>query len=237
MDLPCPLARATLIRRYKRFLADVALADGGEATVHCPNPGAMTGLAESGMGVWLWRSDDPKRKLPLSWELTEVDDGRGPTLVGINAGRANAIAAEALAAGSVAELAGYAAIRREVPYGTRSRVDFVLEAPDRPPAYVEVKNVHLCREPGLSEFPDCPTARGARHLDELAAVSAAGARAVMLFVVQRADTDRFRLAADIDPKYAARFAAARDAGVETLCYDCDVTVGGVVLARRLHIED
>jgi len=237
MDFPTPLIRAHLLRRYKRFLSDMTLHDGTQITAHCPNPGAMTGLDQAGATVWLSRSNNPKRKLAWSWELTQVDDGAGLTLVGIHAARANAVAAEALAAGTVSELQGYQNHRREVPYGTGSRVDFVLQSPDRPPAYVEVKNVHLCRQTGLAEFPDCPTARGAKHLNELAKIAQSGARAVLLYVVQRADTGAFRLAADIDPRYWAAFLASKAAGVETLCYDCTVTTSGVTLRRRLRIED
>lgn len=237
MDFPTPLTRAHLLRRYKRFLSDMVLEDGTEITAHCPNPGAMTGLDQAGATVWLSKSDNPKRKLAWSWELTQVDDGAGLALVGIHAARANAVAAEALAADVVSELRGYENHRREVPYGNRSRVDFVLETPGRPPAYVEVKNVHLCRRTGLAEFPDCPTARGAKHLDELARVAQDGARAVMLYVVQRPDTQGFRYAADIDPRYWKAALGAKAAGVETLCYDCDVTTRGVTLRKRLKIED
>lgn len=236
MEFPSSLTRATLVRRYKRFLSDMVLDDGTEVTAHCPNPGAMTGLAEPGMTVWLSKSQNPKRKLAWSWELTEVDDGADPALVGIYASRANAITGEALVNGTIPELCGYATQRPEVRYGDRSRVDFLLETPGEPPAYVEVKNVHLCRQAGFAEFPDCPTARGAKHLGELAKMVAGGARAVMLYVVQRPDTTRFALAKDIDPKYARAFEAALAAGVETLCYDCDVTTRSVTLRRRLATE-
>jgi len=189
MRLPAPLARATLIRRYKRFLADVALADGSVETEHVANPGAMPGLAAPGVTVWLSRSTSPTRKLPLSWELVEVELGSGPELVVVNTAHANTVAAEALANGAIAELAGYASLRREVKYGTKSRIDFLLEGPGRPPCYVEVKAVTLMRRPGLAEFPDAVTVRGARHLDELRAMAAAGHRAVMLFLIQISSAD------------------------------------------------
>ena len=237
MEFPSPLTRARLLRRYKRFLSDMVLENGTEIVAHCPNPGAMTGLDAADAKVWISPATNPKRKLAWTWELTEVDDGAGPALVGINAARANKIAEEALESSAIAELSGYDTLRREVAYGTNSRVDFLLESPGRPPAYVEVKNVHLCRQTGLAEFPDCPTARGTKHLGELAKVAQSGARAVMLYVIQRPDTKKFRLAADIDPKYTAAFAQAKDANVETLCYDCDVTTTGVTLRQQIKMED
>ena len=236
MRFPAPLVSATLIRRYKRFLADVRLASGEELTVHVANPGAMTGLAAAGARVWLSKSPNPKRKLAYSWELVEVDFGGGIELVGVNTGHPNALIAEALAAGLIPELAGYASVRREVRYGRNSRVDLLLEDPVRPPCYVEIKNVHLMRRQGLAEFPDAVTARGAKHLDELAAMVAAGHRAVMLFLIQIGSAERFALASDIDPAYAAAFARARAAGVEAFAYRCAIAADAIVLAGAVPID-
>jgi sugar fermentation stimulation protein A len=214
MRFSSELVPATLLRRYKRFLADVELVDGSVTTVHVANPGGMIGLQAPGSRVWLSRSPNAKRKLPYSWELVEVDFGGGTELVGVNTAHPNRLVAEALAAGIVSELAGYASIRREVGYGAgafggASRIDFLLEGEGRPPCYLEIKNVHLMRRPGLAEFPDSVTARGARHLDELAAMAAAGARAVMLYVVQIGSAETFSLARDIDPVYGRTFDRAR----------------------------
>lgn len=219
------------MRRYKRFLADVALANGETVVAHCPNPGAMLGLTEAGSEVWLSRSNDPKRALPWSWELATDQGG----LVGINTARPNRLAEEAIAAGAVAELSGYDTIRREVKYGERSRVDLVLQRNGSESCYVEIKNVHLMRRRGLAEFPDCVTARGARHLKELASLTAAGIRAVVLFVVQRSDAESFAVAEDLDPAFAAQFRAARSAGVETLCYGCALSPEQIVLDRALPV--
>lgn len=231
MRFPGDLISATLIRRYKRFLADMELGDGSVTTVHVANPGAMTGLQTPGARVWLSRSPNLTRKLPLSWELVEADLGSGPELVGVNTGHPNTIVAEALAAGAIPELAGYPVIRREVKYGTGSRVDFLLEAPVRPACYVEVKSVTLMRQPELAEFPDAVTARGARHLDELVLVAKAGFRAVMLFVVQIGSASQLDLARDIDPAYGQAFDRAVAAGVDVLVYRCQMALTGIWLGQ------
>lgn len=241
MQFADPLIRGRLIRRYKRFLSDVEITDDSgqpvQITAHCPNPGAMLGLAAPDSEVWLSPARNPKRKLKYTWELTRVGDH----LVGINTGLPNALVGEALAAGTIGELTGYDSVRREVRYGENSRIDFLLESDGRPPCYVEIKNVHLKRDEtpdrGLAEFPDSVTARGAKHLRELAHVAAQGGRAVMLYIVQRADCDRFALAGDIDPAYAAAFADARHQGVEAICYACDVARDSIVVTNALAIAD
>jgi sugar fermentation stimulation protein A len=235
MRFASPLIPATLVRRYKRFLADVVLPDGTETTVHVANPGAMTGLAAPGARVWLSRSDKASRKLPYSWELVEADLGSGIEVVGVNTGHPNALVGEALAAGAFAALAGYPQVRREVKYGERSRVDFLLEGPDRPACYLEIKNVHLMRTRGLAEFPDSVTVRGARHLDELAAMVAAGHRAVMLFLIQIGSAARFALARDIDARYGAAFDRARERGVEAFAYRCALAVDGITVGAEVPI--
>lgn len=235
MLLPSPLIRGRLLRRYKRFLADVELESGELVTATCPNTGSMLGLAEPGTVVWLSESASLTRKYRHTWEIVELDGGGGRALVGINTGRPNTIVAEAIAAGLVAELKGYVRLRREVRYGQRSRVDLLLEADDRPPCYVEVKNVHLSRSRGLAEFPDSVTARGTRHLSELAAMVAAGARAVMFYLVQRDDARALAFAGDIDPGYVAAFAAARAAGVEALAYCCRLSPETISVDRQLPI--
>ena len=235
MRFPTPLIPATLLRRYKRFLADVVLASGEELTVHIANPGSMIGLADSGAKVWLSKSSNAKRKLAYSWELVAVDFGDGTELVGINTARPNALVAEALAGNLIPEFAGYASTRREVKYGKNSRVDFLLEARGQPACYVEVKNVHLMRQPGLAEFPDCVTARGAKHLEELTAMVAMGNRAVMLFLIQIGSAARFALARDIDPGYGKAFDRARAAGVEAIAHRCTLTTDMIVVADAVPI--
>src|SRR6202790_4763368 len=237
MRFSAPLIPATLIRRYKRFLADVALPSGETVTVHCANPGSMIGLAVPGASVWLSKSDNPKRKLTHSWELVEVDLGSGIELVGINTTNPNALAAEAIAAGLIPELTGYGSVRREVKYGKNSRVDFLLEEPGRPPCYAEIKNVHLMRQRALAEFPDAVTRRGAKHLVELAHMAAAGARAVMLFLVQIASAERFALARDIDPTYGMQFDRARAQGVEALARRCRLSRDAIEVAEAIAIID
>ena len=260
MEFPEPLIPGRLQRRYKRFLADVVLdagsAGGGEVVAHCANPGSMLGLAEPGSRVWLSPAGNPARKLRWSWELVEVPaqsggqsggqgmgqggGSAGGCLVGINTGRANALVGEALAAGRIPELAGYDTLRREVRYGANSRVDFLLEraagpSSAAPPCYLEVKSVTLARGGGLAEFPDAVTARGSKHLAELAAVARQGGRAVLLFLVQRADCARVAAAADIDPAYAAALAQAKADGVEILCYNCRLSPAAIALDARLPL--
>jgi sugar fermentation stimulation protein A len=232
MDFETPLIPGTLIRRYKRFLADVELDDGREVTAHCANPGSMMGLNTPGLRVWLEPNDNPKRKLKFAWKLTELQDG---AMTGIDTGVPNKVVGEALRAGQIVPLNAYKTVRPEQKYGQNSRIDFLLTKDGLPDAYVEVKNVHLMREQGLAEFPDSVTTRGAKHLDDLAAEAALGNRAVMLYLIQRDDCDRLDFARDIDPAYAAAFDRARSGGVEVLAYRCNLSIERITLEHPIPI--
>ncbi|MEM5582344.1 DNA/RNA nuclease SfsA [Roseibium sp. AS2] len=223
MKFSAPLVGGRLVKRYKRFLADVLLEDGSAVTAHCANPGAMLGLKEPGSRVWLSQSDNPKRKLKYSWEVAEADG----VLVGINTAHPNQLVEEALQAGRIEALSKFDSLRREVKYGKNSRIDMLLEQAGGARTYVEVKNVHLMRQAGLAEFPDSVTARGTKHLGELADMVREGHRAAMVFLVQRPDCARLDLAADIDPTYADAFKSAREAGVEVYAIGCDVRLDGI----------
>lgn len=227
MKLPSPLLRGSLVKRYKRFLADIELESGELITAHCANPGSMMGLKDPGMPCWVSKSDNPKRKLQYSLELLEADGA----LVGINTNNPNRIAFEAIEQDRIEALTGYETQRREVKYGENSRIDILLESTDRPPCYVEIKNCHLMRTPGLAEFPDSVTSRGAKHLQELANQVKLGNRAVMLFVIQRPDCYQFDTAGDIDPKYHDGLRQAAAAGVEVLCYACDLSLEDITLSE------
>lgn len=230
MEFATPLVPATLIRRYKRFLADCTLADGREVTVHCANPGSMLGLAVPGTKVWLEPNDNPKKKLDYGWRLVEHADGH---FTGVDTALPNRMLKAALEAREVPVLDAYKQVRAEVPYGAKSRVDFLLSAEGLPDAYVEVKSVTLCRRPGRAEFPDAVTARGARHMRELAAMAAQGHRAVIFYLVQRTDAVEVALAGDIDPAYLAAFRAAYAAGVEVVAHATNISPRGVSLGPAL----
>lgn len=232
MRFQTDLIPATLIRRYKRFLSDIQLGDGQEVTAHCPNPGAMTGLAGPGQGIWVEPNDDPKKKLKFGWRLTELADGH---FACVDTAAANRVVGEALSAGLIPEFADYTLHRAEVRYGQNSRADFLLQG-GGPDAIVEVKSVTLMREPGLAEFPDTRTERGTKHLRELAEVARSGQRAVLLYLVQRTDCDRVTVAADIDPAYAQAVVAAQQAGVETLAYRARITPAAIDLDAKLTVQ-
>jgi sugar fermentation stimulation protein A len=235
MRFPAPLVPATLKRRYKRFLADVVLPGGNEITAHVANPGAMLGLNAPGARVWLSKSDNPKRKLAYSWELVEVDFGTGLELVGVNTAHPNNLVAEALAAKAIEPFVQYSKIRREVRYGKNSRVDFLLEGEGLPPCYLEVKNVHMMRKPGRAEFPDAVTARGTKHLHELAAIRKTGARAAILFLVQIGSAQSVSLARDIDPAYKMAFDRALGEGVEAFALTCRISADGIEAGAAIPV--
>lgn len=232
MRFQTPLVPARLIRRYKRFLADIQLADGREVTAHCANPGSMMGLAEPGMKIWVEPNDDPKKKLKYGWRLVDHENGH---FTGVDTAVPNRALKAALIAGEVPEFAEYSTVLPEQKYGEKSRIDFLLRQDGLQDAYVEVKSVTLSRQASLAEFPDSVTARGTKHLGELAAMVGQGHRAVMFYLVQRTDCERMTLAGDIDPAYAAAFEAARTAGIEVLCYDTKISPDGIELGRPLPI--
>ena len=243
-----PLVAGRLIVRRNRFVAEVRLDDGTVVDAHCPNTGAMHGCKAPGSRVWLSPAQNPERKLAWTWELVEPVEAPG-VLVGLHTGRSNVLVREALEAGRIPELAGYPAIRAEVPYGgdngrggKRSRIDLLLEAPDgtRPPCYVEVKNVTAIADPGpasrgLGFFPDAVTERGTKHLRELIDVVACGQRAVLLFCVQRGDVAEVRPADHIDPVYGRTLREAIACGVEALAYAATITPNALCLERRLAV--
>ena len=228
-----PLEEGRLLRRYKRFLADIETAGGELLTIHCPNTGSMLNCMSEGCRVWFSRSNDPKRKLLGTWELGETPHGR---LACLNTGRANALVEEALRAGIVSELAGFTGLKREVAYGSEgSRADFRLDYLDGS-LFLEVKSVTLgFADSRLAAFPDAVTTRGARHLRELAALARQGARAVLLYCVNLSGIEAVRAAEEIDPAYAAGLREARAAGVEVLAYGADIDPAEVRLLRRLEV--
>jgi sugar fermentation stimulation protein A len=232
MQFKSPLIRGKLIRRYKRFLADVKLDTGEIITAACPNTGSMLGLTQIGNIVWLSRSESPTRKYPHTWELVGIRD---IGLVGINTAQPNRIVTEAITQGKVAELIGYATLRNEVKYGQNSRIDILLEDTKRPPCYVEIKNVHFFRKPGLAEFPDCVTERGTKHLVELSNMVKKGARAVMVYLIQCHNPSRFALADDKDQTYFNEFRKARTAGVEALALTCHVSTSEITVDRNIPV--
>ncbi len=229
-----PLVPGILLRRYKRFLADVRLEDGREVTAHCMNPGSMKGLVAEGSPIWLTPHDDPKRKLQWTWQIAAEDS----VSVGVNTNLPNGLMAAAVEAGAIPPLAGYTSHRREVKYGAeKSRIDLLAEGhPGDPrPCYIEVKSVTLAVD-GVAMFPDAVTKRGLKHLRELERVVADGGRAVMLYLVQRADCAHFAPAAHIDPAYAQGVAHAKDAGVEVIAWTAQVSPEGISLGEPISTE-
>ncbi|MFD1804054.1 DNA/RNA nuclease SfsA [Mixta tenebrionis] len=226
------LRPARLIQRYKRFLADVITPEGETLTLHCANTGAMTGCATPGDTVWFSTSDSLTRKYPNSWELTETQQGH---MICVNTLRANQLVREALTEGRIAELSDYPHLRAEVKYGAeRSRIDFLLQAHNKPECYIEVKSVTLLQQ-GKGYFPDAVTVRGQKHLRELALIAQRGERAVMLFTVLHSGIEEVSPARHIDARYAEQLAQAQQSGVEILCYRAEISPTGMWLNQRLKL--
>jgi len=226
------LIEATLLKRYKRFLADVALLSGKTLTIHCPNTGSMQGCDILGSRVWFSTSDNPKRKYPNTWEIVEVDGG---SLVGINTGLANRLVREAIDEQLITELQGYEQVKQEVKYGQEnSRIDFLLTK-EQEQCYVEVKNVTLGGEKGIGYFPDAITLRGSKHLRELIAMKEQGHRAVILYCVQHTGINEVHPADHIDPIYGKTLRQAMDAGVEVLAYRAKVDPVEIILEEAVPV--
>ena len=232
MKFETPLLEGRLIERYKRFFADIELSNGDVITAHCANTGSIAGLKDAGNRAWVSPVNNPKRKLQYDWHLVEV----GTAMVGINTSWPNKIVEEALNNNAIKELSGYESIRREVKYGENSRIDFLLEGEGLPPCYVEVKSITFSRTEGLAEFPDAKTVRGTKHLHEMTNMVENGARAVMLYIVQRSDCDQFQIAADIDPEYQQVLTQAYASGVESLCYACHMSTEEIRVSHRITIN-
>lgn len=233
MNFDPPLRQATLVKRYKRFLADVITPDGTELTLHCANTGAMTGCATPGDKVWYSTSESKTRKYPHSWELTQTQQGHW---ICVNTLRANMLVKEALQAERLPELAGYSVLQSEVKYGAeKSRIDFLLKAEDRRNCYIEVKSVTLLQE-GKGYFPDAVTERGQKHLRELAKIAKNGERAVLLFAVLHSGIEDVAPARHIDARYAELLAQAQADGVEVLCYQADFSPEGLALRKKLIVD-
>ena len=223
-----PLLRGTLVRRYKRFLADVRLDGGETVTAHCPNSGKMTECAEPGRPIYLSRSDNPKRKLKFTWELIEMPD----SLVGVNTQTPNRLVAESIRQGRIPELDGYDDIHREVAVGQNSRIDLMLQRAGGDTCLVEVKNCTLVKN-GVAAFPDAVTARGRKHLGEMARQSKRGIRCVGVYLIQRMDAEVFTPADDIDPEYGKLLRKHQGREIEVLAYDVDLDLDGISVRRRL----
>ncbi len=230
MEWPTPLIEGTLLKRYKRFFADIELADGTVVVAHCPNTGSMRGCAVAGSPVYISPSNNPKRKLAYTWEAVQRDGA----WVGVHTGRANGIVAEAIEQGRIPELLPYDTMRPEVKYADNSRIDLLLTH-NETLTYVEVKNTTLAAD-GLASFPDSVTTRGQKHMQALAQMVAEGHRAAVVFLVHRDDCERFTPADSIDPDYGVVLRKAFEAGVMVLPYQATVTQKEVVVNRLLPID-
>ena len=232
MTDPKPKRQLTkLLRRYKRFLADVELSDGEELTVHCPNPGRLLSVFEAGQPALIRDSENPKRKLRWTLEALKVHG----TWVQVDTMASNGAVEAAILSGKISELVGYENLRREVPYGENSRIDLLLEDPSKGVCYVEVKTTTYLDDT-VARFPDAVTARGLKHLKELTKLAQEGTRAVCFFLVTRDDVQSFGPAPEIDPAWAAAYEEARTAGVEVIAYDSRVNAGAIELGVSLTVQ-
>jgi sugar fermentation stimulation protein A len=225
-----PLLSGTLIRRYKRFLADVVLESGETVTAHCPNSGSMQACAQPGRPVYVSHHDDPRRKLKYTWQIIDM-----PTsLVGVNTQVPNRLVQLAVTGGRVPELAGYRNVRREVKTGRHTRLDLLLEEPGRRSCFVEIKNCTLVTD-GDACFPDAVTTRGLKHLKELQKLSSEGSRSVIFYLVQRMDAEVFHPADHIDAAYGRELRRAVERGVEMLVYDVAIDFEKIRIRRPVPV--
>ena len=231
MQFKTNLIKGKLLKRYKRFLADIILEDGTEVIAHCPNPGSMMGLATSGTTVWLEPNNDPKKKLKFGWRLVEYNNH----MICVDTTIANMVIKEALEKKEIPELS-YQDFKSEVKYSDNSRIDFLLSSPSQK-TYLEIKSVTLMRKKGLAEFPDSITKRGSKHLEDLSKMVNSGHKSVLLFLCMRGDVDRLRIAADLDSLYDTKIKAALESGIRLICYDTQVTRFGVRLGKPIMVEN
>ena len=235
MKFETPLIRGILLKRYKRFMADIELEDKSIITAHCPNSGSMLSINVPGSTVWISKAKNPNRKLKYTLELICIKNA----IIGENTNHPNNLVSEAIVSDIIPELSGYTSLRREVKYGENSRIDILLQSKEKPDCYVEVKNVTMRRDnlrDSYAEFPDSITSRGKKHLCELSKMRRDGYRGVMLFLVQRNDIKTFGIASDIDPEYAEALSKAIDNGVEVFCYDCILSTMGISVNQRLKVN-
>ena len=233
MQFQSNLVSGRLVKRYKRFFADVELSNGRIVTAHCPNTGSMLGLAKHGVKVWLEPNEDPRKKLKYSWKLVDHENGH---FTGVDTSIANKIVYEALLQRKILEVLDYDIILREQKYGANSRVDFLLSNVSKT-CYLEVKSVTLCRQEKIAEFPDTVTSRGAKHLKELSKTVSTNTRAIVLYLVQRSDCNYFKIADDLDQTYLNETILSKNSGVEFVSYRVNFLSNGIELGYKLDLID
>ena len=233
MQFQSNLVSGRLVKRYKRFFADVEMSNGRIVTAHCPNTGSMLGLANHGVKVWLEPNEDPQKKLKYSWKLVDHENGH---FTGVDTSIANKIVYEALLQRKILEVLDYDIILREQKYGANSRVDFLLSN-DPKTCYLEEKSVTLCRQEKIAEFPDTVTSRGAKHLKELSKTVSPNTRAIVLYLVQRSDCNYFKIADDLDQTYLNETILSKNSGVEFVSYRVNFLSNGIELGYKLELID